>query len=118
MSERKQLCVYTHSANGKAFYIGQGTRDRVRKRDSRSQAWKAHVKAAGGDEVNIIHWTDDRAEAIRIELIAVHLSTCNVEEYDKRAYPNPLGVVTEIKASPAVLAAVGRLAPGAKRSAK
>ena len=63
MSGRKQLCVYTHSANGEVFYVGQGTRFRPAGRGSRSRAWEAHVESAGSYEINIVHWTDDRDEA-------------------------------------------------------
>jgi hypothetical protein len=64
------------------FYVGQGTRSRPGSRSNRSRAWKTRVETAGGYEVNIVHWTDDRAEAVRIEseLIAAHPSACNVEK--------------------------------------
>jgi hypothetical protein len=80
MSERKSLCVYTHSANGRVFYVGQGNRFRPQGRASRSRAWHAHVKAAGAYEINVVHWTDDRDEALRVEseLIAAHPSACSM----------------------------------------
>jgi hypothetical protein len=109
MSERKQLCVYTHSANGKVFYVGQGTRFRPSGRGSRSQAWKAHVRNAGGYDINIVHWTDDRDEAVRIEseLIAAYPSACNFEKHDRRTFPKAVAIDTaKIKLSPLQIAAV------------
>jgi hypothetical protein len=88
MSAPKQLCVYTHSANGQVFYVGQGTRSRPRCQNNRSRAWRAHVEAVGHFDVEIVHWTDDRNEAVRIEseLIAAHPAACNTEKYDRKAF--------------------------------
>jgi hypothetical protein len=109
MSERKQLCVYTHSANGTVFYVGQGTRFRPRDRNNRSRAWRDHVEAAGGYDINIAHWTDDRGDAVRVEseLIAAHPTALNVEKYDRRRFPESVGVARkEIRLSPSQTAAI------------
>jgi DNA-binding XRE family transcriptional regulator len=86
MSGRNQLCVYTHSANGKVFYVGQGTLCRPTNHTARSCAWRA--QAARGYEINIVHRTDDRREAVRVEseLIAAHRPVCNFVEYDRKTY--------------------------------
>src|ERR1700730_16894674 len=106
---RKSLCVYTHSENGKVFYVGQGTRFRPNDPGSRSRRWKAHAKSADGLEVDIIHWTDDRDEAVRIEseLIAAHPSACNIVKRDRRSFPKTVAVArAEFKLTPAQIAAV------------
>jgi hypothetical protein len=74
MSGRKQLCVYTHSANSKVFYVGQGSQTRAYAKTPRPPAWKSHVGVVGKYDVNIVHWADDRDEAVRLEseLIAAH----------------------------------------------
>lgn len=107
MSPRKQLCVYTHSANGKVFYVGQGTRFRPKDRNNRSRAWKAHAES--GYDVNIARRTDDRGEAVRVEseLIAAHPATCNIKKYDRRGYPESVAIAkVEIRLSPSQVAEV------------
>jgi hypothetical protein len=86
MTERKSLCVYTHSTNGKVFYVGQGRPHRPRDVASRTPRWHAYVEKHGKPEINVHTWTNDRAEAQRIEaeLIAMHGPCCNVRAIDQR----------------------------------
>lgn len=79
---RQQLCVYTHSANGKVFYVGSGSRARAFNHSNRTPRWHTQAEAAGGVETNIIVWTEDRAEAQRIEaeMIMTHKPACNVHK--------------------------------------
>jgi hypothetical protein len=80
----KRLCVYSHSADGKVFYVGQGRSQRPYEQDGRALRWHAHVEESGGGyEITIHTWTDDRAEALRIEreMIETHTPLCNGREY-------------------------------------
>lgn len=47
MSGLKQLCVYTHSANGRVFYVGQGSSTRAYNRHARTPRWEEYVKNVG-----------------------------------------------------------------------
>jgi DNA-binding XRE family transcriptional regulator len=97
MSWQKQLCVYTHAVNGEVFYVGQGTRSRALSRSGKSRAWNARVGAAGGYEIDIVHWAGDRHEAIRVEseLIAANPSACNVIEHDPKPYLPPCPAIPQ-----------------------
>ena len=83
MSERKHLCVYSHSANGQIFYVGQRQPARLYSRE-RNPRRHEHVKRVGEYEIDIHAWTDDRAEAQRIEaeMIAAHDPLCNFRKSD------------------------------------
>jgi hypothetical protein len=62
----KRLCVYSHSADGEVFYVGQGNSQRTYERASRTPRWHAHVveESGGGYEITIHAWTADKAEAL------------------------------------------------------
>jgi hypothetical protein len=97
MNERKTLCVYTHSTNGKVFYVGSGNRVRPRNLVNRTPRWHAHVEMHGKPEIIIHAWTNDRKEAQRVEaeMIENHIPSCNVRKRDTRKYgppKNPLGL--------------------------
>jgi hypothetical protein len=79
MTDCGQLCVCTHSANGKVFYVGHGMLGRAYDRHSRTPCWKDYVKKVGAFETVIQMQTDDRVEAQKIEaeLIAAHKPFCN-----------------------------------------
>jgi len=52
MSERKRLCVYSHSANGQIFYVGSGEPGRrPYERHGRTPRWLSHIKRCGGYEI-------------------------------------------------------------------
>lgn len=91
MSDRKQLCVYTHSANGKIFYVGQGSERRAREKTSRKRLWLKHVSVIKGYAVSIHTRTEDRSEAERIEaeLIAAHAPKCNILTTENRKFYHP-----------------------------
>jgi len=108
MSERKRLCVYSHSANGQIFYVGSGEPGRrPYERHGRTPRWLSHIKRCGGYEIKIHAWADNRAEVQRIEgeMIAAHNPSCNV-----------LKVTARNEKAPATKTAFQfvRLAPAAK----
>jgi hypothetical protein len=110
MNERKHLCVYTHSTNGKVFYVGQGRPRRAYDRWCRNRRWLDHVKMVGDYETTIHAWTDDRSEAQRVEseMIAAHDPPCNVRKIDIRKYPisrDPLPQLM-IRIAPAMIARI------------
>jgi transcriptional regulator with XRE-family HTH domain len=91
MNDQKQLCVYTHSVNGKIFYVGSGDLKRPYARKARTPRWYSHVKESGGYEINIHAWMDDRIEAQRVEskIIAAHNPPCNIRNNDNKTYLAP-----------------------------
>jgi hypothetical protein len=100
MSGRACLCFYTHSANGRIFYVGSGSVRRLYDRHMRTPRWKEHVENVGAFDTAIFVWTDDRAEAqqIEAELIAAHKPVCNVKKIDRRSkYPALVQAYGEIQ---------------------
>lgn len=69
MSEEKRFYVYSHSHNGKIFYIGKGTKQRAwRKHCGRSLLWSQYVESIGGEyDVDIIRRFDSSDEAFAFE---------------------------------------------------
>lgn len=99
--------VYTHSANGKIFYVGSGAPKRPYNHHVRTPAWKEHVARVGKYETTIHVCTADRAEAYRVEaeMIKEHEPSCNLGPAPNYASPH-----LTIKIRPSAAAALVKAA--------
>jgi hypothetical protein len=80
-----KYCVYTHSWDGKVFYVGRRGKPRPDSFWARSPAWRKHVASCDNYEINICARTDDKNEAAKIEreMIIAHNPKCNIRMRDK-----------------------------------
>ena len=58
-----KYCVYTHSANGEVFYVGQGSLTRPFMLSARNHDWADYVQALPSYDITIVGWTNDHTEA-------------------------------------------------------
>jgi hypothetical protein len=122
MSERNRLCVYTHSANGQIFYVGQGNARRPHNFSAatRGTRWRAHVERHGRPKITIHAWADNRTEAQRIEaeLIAAYNPPCNVRRFDCRTYTDarPDAAPIAFRIRPTLKQALAKAAAADRRS--
>jgi hypothetical protein len=106
-------CVYSHAANGQIFYVGAGSPRRPYDRFNRSSQWREHVNRVGKHEIQIHLWTDDRAEAQKMEaaLIRTGAPCCNLVGIKPPKCP-PIG----IRMPRFILAALEKLAQADDRT--
>lgn len=73
-------CVYTHSANGKVFYVGCGRGNRPYSADNRNYLWHKKVAQVGSFHVRIVQYYVDKDDALKRErvLILKHAADCNI----------------------------------------
>lgn len=58
-----QVCVYTHSIQGKVFYVGKGISSRPFETSRRGERWHNIVSEAGHFDVEVIAWFDSDQDA-------------------------------------------------------
>lgn len=64
---KRRFCVYTHSVEGKVFYVGAGVPSRPYTDIDRNPTWARIVQEHGYFDVDIVNWFASKASAFRFE---------------------------------------------------
>lgn len=82
-----QYCVYTHSHNGRVFYVGSGKLQRPFDMVRRSPKWKAYVALIQSYHIDIILLTNNVGELAEVEsqFIRKFKPVCNFHRKKRKA---------------------------------
>lgn len=64
---KNMFCVYTHSHNGKIFYVGKGKGYRPFSSADRHAAWNSVTSSMDSFDVNIVEWFENEKDAYDFE---------------------------------------------------